>query len=120
MGPKERASIVIRATAVIAKRAKIRRDGWGTEAISLGAAPGTPQQRPRELVRLPRIEAAQRIVRFKVLTRADGDGEEWVLGHLDRHTGLVLETLGQTVQQCTAARQRDAVFHDVGRKLRWR
>src|SRR3954451_4743566 len=49
----------------------------------------------------------------------DHDAEQRVMGDLDRHAGFVSEPSIDAGQQGASTGDHDALFHDVGRELRW-
>src|SRR5271165_4526347 len=62
----------------------------------------------------------QRFELLKAHPAAERDAVEWVRGDDDRHVRLGLEAVVEPVQQGSAARQHDALLHDVRGELRRR
>ena len=71
-------------------------------------------------ISLSRLKNAAELLFLQRSSRPQGDAGERILGDRDRQAGFIAKHLVETLKQCTAARQDDALIADVGSKLRSR
>src|SRR2546427_5769118 len=54
---------------------------------------------------------------LQALPRTDGHARQRVLGNMNRHSGLMLQTLVHSLEERPTTGQDDPALHDIGRQL---